>query len=89
MLSKKPILIDLSDLYISALFRSKYPDKDLTSEEGVRKTLEFETLHRDGIIRGTWLEYISSAFPRVNEKYAKDIVLYISKHRDRSVPRGV
>ena len=73
--------------YVSALFQSKYPDKDLTTEEGLRKTLEFETLHREGIIRGTWLEYINSAFPRVNEKYAKDIVLYLSKHRNRFVSR--
>ncbi len=74
--------------YISALFRSKYPDRDLASGEGVRKTLEFETLNREGMIRGTWLEYIGSAFPRVNEKYAKDIVIYLSKHRDRPVPRN-
>jgi len=73
--------------YISALFRSKYPRRDLATEEGVRKTLEFETLHREGIIRSTWLEYINSAFPKINEKYAKDIVLYLSKHRDRFIPR--
>lgn len=74
--------------YISALFRSKCPDKDMTTEEGVRKILEFEILHREGIIRGTWLEYINSAFPRINDKYAKDIVLYLSKHRDRFIPRS-
>jgi len=73
--------------YISALFRSKYPDKDLTTEEGLRETLEFETLHREGIIRGTWLEYINSAFPRVNEKYAKDIVLYLSKYKEQFISR--
>ncbi len=73
--------------YISAVFRSKYPDKDLATGEGVRKTLEFETLHKEGIIRGTWLEYINSAFPRINDKYAKDIVLYLSRHRDRFMPR--
>ncbi len=74
--------------YISAMFRSKCPDKDLTTEEGLRKTLEFETLHKEGIIRGTWLEYVSSAFPKVNETYAKDIVLYLSGHRDRFVSRA-
>ena len=73
--------------YISALFRSKYPRRDLTIEEGLRKTLEFETLNREGIIRSTWLEYIDAAFPKINEKYAKDIVLYLSRHRDRPVSR--
>ncbi len=74
--------------YISAVFRSQYPDKDLTTEEGLRKTIEFETLHSAGIIRGTWLEYINSAFPRINEKYAKDIVIYLSKHRDCFISRS-
>ncbi|MDM8530286.1 hypothetical protein QUF63_03880 [Anaerolineales bacterium HSG25] len=75
-----------SPFYISALFDSIYSDKDFTTEEGVLKTLEFETLYRGGDIRATWLEYINSAFPRINERYAKDIVLYLSKHRDRFVP---
>ncbi len=80
-------LTEGSPFYISAVFRSKCPDKDLTTEAGVRRVTEFETLDREGIIRGTWLEYINSAFPRINEKYAKSIVLYLSKHRDRFVPR--
>ncbi len=73
--------------YISGLFRSRCPDKDLTTQEGVLKTLQFETLHPNGEIRGIWLEYIASALPRINEQYAKDIVLYLSKHRDRSMSR--
>jgi hypothetical protein len=44
-------------------------------------------LDKEGEIRGTWLEYIESAFPRINERYAKDIVLYLSKHRDRLTGR--
>jgi hypothetical protein len=80
-------LTEGSPFYISGLFRSAYPDKDLTSEAGVLATLEFEILHEDGNIRGTWLEYIESALPRINERYAKDIVLYLSKHRDRLITR--
>jgi len=33
------------------------------------------------------MEYVHSAFSKVNEKYAKQIVLYLSKHRDREVTR--
>ncbi len=73
--------------YISAFFRSRCPAKDLTTPDGVLTVLEFETLHKDGDIRGTWLDYINAAFPQINEQYAKDIVLYLSKHRDRFVPR--
>ena len=78
-------LTEGSPFYISALFRSVLEEKDLSTEEGVRKTLEYETLNLDGSINATWMEYIDSAFPRINEVYAKDIVLYLSKHRDRRV----
>ena len=73
--------------YISALFRSRFEEKDLATEEGLLKTLEFETLNDRGNIRGTWMEYIRSAFPRINDQYAKDIVLYLCQHKDRTVPR--
>ncbi len=80
-------LTEGNPFYISGLFRSIHTDKDFTTQEGVLRILEFETLHKDGGIRGTWLEYINSAFPRINEQYAKDIVLYLSKHRDRLTSR--
>ncbi len=80
-------LTEGNPFYISALFRSYYQDKDFTTEEGVLQTLEFETLNHGGEIRGTWLEYIESALPRINEQYAKDIVLYLSKHRDELTSR--
>ena len=78
-------LTEGNPFYISALLRSKCPERDLTTAEGVRKTLEFETLNLDANINATWMEYLDSAFPRINETYAKDIVLYLSKHRDRRV----
>ncbi|MDM8528291.1 hypothetical protein QUF58_08755 [Anaerolineales bacterium HSG24] len=80
-------LTEGSPFYISSVFRSTYPHKDLTTEQGLLETLEFEILDKEGEIRGTWLEYIDSAFPRINERYAKDIVLYLSKHRDRLTSR--
>jgi hypothetical protein len=73
--------------YISALFRSKFPEKDLTTEEGLRKTLEFETLDERGDIKNTWMEYIRSALPRINAQHAKNIVLYLCKYKDRQVSR--
>jgi hypothetical protein len=73
--------------YIDALFRSVFKEKNLSTKEGVRKTLEFETLDPDGSINATWMEYIDAVFPRINQVHAKDIVLYLSKHRDRNVSR--
>jgi hypothetical protein len=76
-----------SPFYISALIRSNYPDKDLTTIDGLSRTLEFETLNDEGIIKTTWMEYISSAFPQINDRNAKNIVLHLSKHRDREWTR--
>ncbi|MCP4154875.1 MAG: hypothetical protein GY757_44545, partial [bacterium] len=62
-------------------------NKDLTTLKGLKETLEFETLNDNGKIKSTWMEYISSAFNKVNGKNAKNIVLYLSKNRDREVTR--
>ncbi|MDM8523505.1 hypothetical protein QUF80_09060 [Desulfococcaceae bacterium HSG8] len=78
-------LTEGNPFYISALFGSRYPGKRLDTSEGVRKTLEFETMNLDANINSTWMEYIDFAFPKINEKYAKDIVLYLSAHRERRV----
>jgi len=80
-------LTEGSPFYISAVIRSNYPDKNLTSIDGLSRTLEFETLDDEGIIKSTWMEYISSAFPQINDRNAKNIVLHLSKHRDREWTR--
>ena len=77
-----------SPFYISSIIRSRYRDKDLTTVNGLTDSLEFETLDRRGNIKATWMEYVSSAFKKVNGKNAKKIVLYLCQHRDREVTRG-
>jgi hypothetical protein len=77
-----------SPFYISSLFRSKCPEKDLATAEGVRKTLEFEILNGQGIIKGTWMEYAGYAMDEANGRNAKRIVLYLCKNRDREVTRS-
>ncbi|MDQ1351298.1 MAG: hypothetical protein QG657_1600, partial [Acidobacteriota bacterium] len=76
-----------SPFYISAVFRSNYPDKDLTTIDGLSRTLEYETLDDEGTIKSTWMEYISSAFSRINDQNAKKIVIHLSKYRDREWTR--
>jgi len=73
--------------YISSIMRSLYPKKDLTTIEGLLEILEFETLDDEGQIKTTWVEYIASAFPRIDDRNAKNIVLYLSKNREREVTR--
>ncbi|MCP4348200.1 MAG: hypothetical protein GY795_22080, partial [Desulfobacterales bacterium] len=80
-------LTEGNPFYISTLFDSKYPGKDLATARGVRETLEFETLNLDGSINTTWMEYLDSAFSRINDTHAKDMVLYLSKERHRFVGR--
>jgi hypothetical protein len=74
--------------YISAVIRSNYPDKDLTSIDGLTDTLEFETLDDQGLIKLSWMEYIAKAFPQINDRHAKNIVLHLSKYRDREWTRA-
>jgi hypothetical protein len=74
--------------YISAVIRSDHPGKDLTSIDGLTDTLEFETLDDQGLIKLSWMEYMAKAFPEINDKNAKNIVLHLSKYRDREWTRS-
>ncbi|MCP4103938.1 MAG: hypothetical protein GY749_00135, partial [Desulfobacteraceae bacterium] len=80
-------LTEGNPFYISALFSSKHSGKDLATFRGVRETLEFETLNLNANINTTWMEYLDSAFSRINDVRAKEMVLYLSKERHRFVGR--
>ncbi|MGD2088866.1 MAG: hypothetical protein PVH61_21985 [Candidatus Aminicenantes bacterium] len=85
------LLVGLAEgnpFYISAVIRSDCPGKDLTTVDGLTRALEFETLDDEGVIKASWMEYVSSAFKKVNDKNAKKIVLYLCQHRDREVTRS-
>jgi hypothetical protein len=73
--------------YISEIMRSSYPEKNLAAIDGVLATLEYETLNKRGAIYNTWMEYLTYAFSSINDKNAKNIVLYLCKNRDREVTR--
>jgi hypothetical protein len=84
------LLIGLTEgnpFYISAVIRSDCPGKDLITLDGLTRTLEFETLDDQGAIKTSWMEYISGAFPQINDRNAKNIVLYLSQHRDQELTR--
>ncbi|MCP5046533.1 MAG: hypothetical protein GY940_05125, partial [bacterium] len=74
--------------YISSVIRSDSPGKDLTSIDGLTDTLEFETLDDQGLIKLSWMEYMAKAFPQINDRHAKNIVLHLSKYRDREWTRA-
>jgi hypothetical protein len=76
-----------SPFYISSIFRSLSRRKDLGTVKGLTEILEFETLNNQGIIKSTWMEYVTKAFKQVNDRNAKKIVLHLFKHKDRELTR--
>ncbi len=80
-------LTEGSPFYISSIIRSNFEEKDLTTTEGLLRVMEFETLSYEGEIKSTWMEYVTTAFYRVNDVNAKNIVLYLCKNREREVTR--
>jgi hypothetical protein len=76
-----------SPFYISSIFRSLYKRKDLRTPGGLTDILEFETLNNQGIIKATWMEYVTKAFKKVNDRNTKRIVLHLFKHKDRELTR--
>ncbi|MBT3388641.1 MAG: hypothetical protein HN417_11965 [Desulfobacula sp.] len=69
--------------YITCLFTSDFEEKDLTKEKGVLSALNYEIVK--GFIKGAWMEYFHAAIKDINNKNAKNIVIYLSKNRERDV----
>ncbi|MCP4151907.1 MAG: hypothetical protein GY757_29465 [bacterium] len=80
-------LTEGSPFYISAVLRSECPGKDLTTVDGLTRTLEFETLDAQGAVKATWMEYVKTAFDKVNDRNAKRIVLHLFKNKGRELTR--
>ncbi|MDM8559362.1 hypothetical protein [Candidatus Parabeggiatoa sp. HSG14] len=73
--------------YIASLLRSDWVERDFSSVEGLIKTLDYEIKNRKGELFGTWSEYIFSTIKEVNDQYAKQILLYLSKERHKECTR--
>jgi hypothetical protein len=80
-------LCEGNPFYVSAVFESDVHGKNLTTRDGLLASLEYETLHSHGHIRLVWMEYLGKIFYKVNQENAKNIVLYLSQHRDREISR--
>lgn len=81
------ILTQGDPYYIATLFRSDYPGKDFTRPDGAVKTLAYEITNRKGELYRTWSEYIDSTIKDVNDKYAKQVLLFLSKERHKECTR--
>ncbi len=69
--------------FISCVVQSNYDHKDLTTQEGVVNTVNYEITSRDSEMSMTWGEYIELTLQRINDRYAKNILLHLSKYPDR------
>ena len=66
--------------YIASTIRNRIEEKDLTTADGVREALALETIDGKGEIARIWREYLHYAFPEVNARNARKIVLYLARH---------
>jgi len=59
-------------------------DNALLTSNGVIETVHHELTGRHSRMSGTWEEYINKTVDRINDRYAKDILLHMCKHNDRT-----
>jgi len=81
------ILAQSNPYYISSILETDWPEHDFTSFSGIVKTFANEIIDEDSELHRTWIEYISSTLDKVNEKYAKKILLTLSKERNKEFAR--
>ncbi len=69
--------------FISCVIQSEYEAKDLTTQQGVVNTVNYEITDASSEMSMTWGEYIELTLDKINERYAKNILLHLSKYPDR------
>ncbi len=69
--------------FLSCVMQSNYEDRDLTTEEGVINTVNYEISDRNSEMSETWREYLDITLQRVNDLHAKNLLLHLNKYPDR------
>jgi len=81
-------LLDGHPAYLRDIFNSIYPNKDLTTPQGLYDTYLFEVGEpKQGRIRAGCEEYLDLALDEINQVNAKKIVLFLAKHHEREWTR--
>ncbi len=74
----------LSDpFFISCVIQSDYEDKQLTTFDGVINTVNYEISDRNSEMSKTWHEYLNKTLDRVNDTYAKQMLLRLTQQTHR------
>jgi hypothetical protein len=66
--------------FISCVIQNESPNKDLTTPDGVVEAVNYEITDRHSEMSETWNEYLQLTLSRVNDKYAKMLLLHLNKH---------
>ena len=69
--------------FIACVIDSDYEDKELTTKKGVVDTVNYEISDRQSEMSKTWNEYLLKTLKKVNDRYAKSLLLFLNKHADR------
>jgi len=78
-------IVQSDPFYMTALFSS--PFRDFSSVDGVIKTFVEEISNKKGELYLTWMEYINISIKKVNDRYAKQILLILSQNRYKKMGR--
>ena len=78
-------IVQSDPFYMTALFNSPY--RDFSSADGVIETFVSEISSKKGELYITWMEYINISLKKINDKYAKQILLILSKNRYKKMGR--
>ncbi|SLM31868.1 conserved hypothetical protein [Desulfamplus magnetovallimortis] len=69
--------------FISCVIQSNYEDKEFLTEEGVINTVNYEITNRYSEMSRTWGEYIQLTLQKINDRHAKNLLLFLSRHSHR------
>ena len=70
--------------FISCVIHSTFEGKDLTDENSVIDTVNYEITHRESQMSKTWAEYLHLTFKRLNGLNTKTLMLFLNKHNERT-----
>jgi len=81
------VLSQSNPYYISSIIESDWPECDFSTFSGIVETFANEIVDKTTELHRTWMEYIESTLEKVNDIYAKKILLMLSKDRDKEYAR--
>ena len=74
----------LSDAFFISCVIINSKKKNMRTSDDVIDAVNAELTSRFSMMSKTWAEYINKTVKKINDRYAKDILLHMSKHSDRT-----